>query len=152
MADQIFLTPEGLQKITTELTELKTKRRKEVSARIEAALKLGDLSENAEYHDAKDEKAWIESRVNELEAMITHGIVMQGNTSEKVSMGSTVTIKGSIGEKTYVLVGDNEADPSRGKITGHSPLGSALFGKKIGDSVEVTAPAGKISYTIVKIL
>ncbi len=151
MSEPIILTPAGVEKIKLELIELKTVRRPEVIARIETALKLGDLSENAEYHEAKEESAWTESRIRELEQTLISAIVIEPKHDLTVSMGSVVTIAGSGTQKTYTLVGANEANPGAGLISSQSPLGSALLGKVAGDSVHVPTPTGEREYTIVTV-
>ncbi len=151
MSDQILLTPEGLQKIKDELHTLKSVRRKEVASRIEAALKLGDLSENAEYHEAKEQSGWVEGRIMDLQAMISRGTVVERTSNGRVDIGSSVTVDGNNKKKTFVIVGDNESDPGNGRISAHSPIGNALFGKSLNDRVEVITPAGKTAYTIIEI-
>lgn len=151
MNEPIILTPSGVEKIKSELHELKTVRRPEIIARIESALKLGDLSENAEYHDAKDENAWTESRIRELEQTLLSAIVIEPKHELSINMGSVVTITGGAMEKTYTIVGANEANPSAGLISSQSPLGSALLGKVAGESVRVPTPTGEREYTIVTV-
>lgn len=151
MSEPIILTPAGVEKIKREIIELKTVRRPQIIARIEAALKLGDLSENAEYHDAKEENAWTESRIRELEQTLISAIVIEPSHEQSINMGSVVTITMGTSEKTYTIVGANEANPSAGLISSQSPLGSALLGKVAGESVRVPTPTGEREYTIVTV-
>ena len=146
-----YLTEEGLAKLKNELHELKTVRKREVAERIERAKELGDLSENAEYADAKYEMAFIEGRILELEDYLNRSVVIQPGEGSVVQIGSTVVIKNSGAEKTYKIVGANEANPLEGRISNETPLASALLGKKEGDTVEVTVPSGQVTYSIKKI-
>lgn len=146
-----ILTPAGVEKIKAELLELKTVRRPEIVARIEAALKMGDLSENAEYHEAKDASGWTEGRIRELEHMLLTAVVVEPQHGANVVMGSVVTIVSAGVEKTYTIVGANEASPGAGLISSQSPLGSALWGKVAGDKVSVLTPTGEREYTIVTV-
>ncbi len=149
---ETLLTKEGLRKLEDELEELKTVHRKEVNDRIRQAKEFGDISENAEYEDAKQEQAFVEGRIIKLETMIRNARVMDDadlNSSE-VAFGSSVKVKdiksGSALELT--IVGSTEANPPGGLISNESPLGSALMGKKKGDSVEVNTPRGIVLYKI----
>lgn len=148
-----YLTKEKLEEFRKEVDFLKTDRRKKVAENLEYAKKLGDLSENAEYHEARQEQAEIEDRINYLEGVLKNAIVMDGYHGEGVGIGSTVKIKkdGDSDVKTYKIVGSEEADMLQGKLSNLSPLGSALLGKKKGDSVAVNTPKGKTSYSIVNI-
>lgn len=146
---QTVITREGYEKIVKELDELKNIKRKEIAARIQDAKELGDLSENAEYSEAKNEQAFVEGRIAELENLVkTVSVVDSPVDANTVHVGSTVTVKGPHGEKTFLIVGSNEADPLTGKISNGSPLGKALIGVKVGTSVEVKTPAGPASYVI----
>lgn len=149
---EVFLTKDGLTKLEEELEELKTVGRKEVSARIKVALGFGDLSENAEYDQAKNEQAQLEERIVKLENLIREAVVVEDHeiTTEKVNVGTTVTIieEGEDKEEIYTIVGSAESDPLNGKISNESPLGAALLGKRRKDIVEVHAPDGIIKYTI----
>lgn len=145
-----YLTKEGLEKAKTELAELKKKKR-EVAERINRAKELGDLSENAEYQDAKEEMAFVEGRAIELEDTINRAVLIEQKSGDRVTIGCTVTLKIGDREKSYTIVGANEADPPSGKISNETPLAAALLGKMVGDIIEVTVPSGKASYTIVKI-
>ena len=146
-----FLTPEGLKKIEEELATLKEKR-KEIADRIGEAVKLGDLSENAEYHEAKDAQGLNETRIAELEATIKNAeVVEKSGGTETVGIGSTITVESATGKKEYTIVGSNEADPLKGLISNESPIGEAFLGHRVGDEVEFEAPAGVINYKILSI-
>ncbi|MGI5949423.1 transcription elongation factor GreA [Peptoniphilus sp.] len=152
MAKEVFFTPEGLEKIENEIEYLKTVRRKEVSERIKVALGYGDLSENSEYDEAKNEQAQVEERIAKLELMVRNAKIIDENdlNTDVVNIGSTVIVKelDSGDEDEYTIVGSAEADPLDGKISNESPVGSALIGKKVGDVVEVEVPDGFINYEI----
>jgi len=149
-----YLTKEGLEKLKNELQDLKNKRR-EISGRIEEALKLGDLSENAEYHEAKDEQGLNEARIRELEEILINAVVIHSESGKKkyvcVEVGCTIEVKIDGSSKKYTIVGPSEANPARGLISNESPIGQAFLGKKIGEAVDVEAPAGKIKYKILSI-
>lgn len=153
MADKItYLTTEGLEKLKTELTYLKTKRRRELADRIESAKALGDLSENAEYHEAKDSLAWVEGRVREIQEMLKNVSVIESGKSEgAVRIGSTVEVDVGGKKKTYKIVGSNEADPAAGLISNESPIGQAFLNHAVGDAVDVESPSGTTVYKILKI-
>lgn len=152
---QVFLTAEGLVKIEDELDDLKSVKRKEVAARIKVALSFGDISENSEYDQAKNEQAQLEERIAKLENMLRNAKIIDEDeiTTDKVSIGSKVVVKDLEfdEEMEYVLVGSAEADPYEGRISNESPLGSALIGHEIGEIVEVNVPDGVIKYEILKI-
>ena len=150
MTDKIYLTKEGLGELKTELKELTDTKRTEVALRIKNARDMGDLSENAEYHSAKEEQAFVEGRIAELEDIIKNSKVQEIATG-KISGGAKGTVHIDGGEQTFHLVGAPEANPIEGKISHESPLGSQLMGKKVGDSFDVEAPVGKLTYTIKKI-
>ncbi len=148
-----YITAEGLKKIKAELQQLKTVKRKEISERIKEAKELGDLSENAEYVDAKDEQSFAEGQILELEELIKNASVIQDQSGGfMVQVGSRILVKNSLGEQTFSIVGSQEADPSQGKISNESPLGQALVNRKVGDTVQVQTPRGPVPYTILKIL
>ncbi len=155
MAKQVILTSEGLKKLQDELENLKTVRRKENTAAIKRALSFGDLSENSEYDEAKNEQAEIEARIVEIETMLNNANVIDTESigTDVVSLGSKVKVKDvSDGEEEeYSIVGSTEADPMKGKISDESPVGNALLGHKIGETVTVEAPMGKIEYEIINI-
>lgn len=148
-----YISQEGLEKFKEELNRLKNVDRPEVIERIEKARELGDLSENAEYHDARQNQSFIEGRIQELESLIKNSVVIKNNKkSNIISLGSTVHASCDNGMKIkYTIVGHSEANPSAGKISNESPLGKAFIGKTIGDEFELEVPAGKIKCKIDKI-
>jgi len=148
-----FITSEGLEKLKQELEELKTVRRQEISKRIQRAKEMGDLSENAEYSEAKDEQAMNETRIMEIEETIKNITTIDDRhlNSDVVHIGSTLTVKCNGETKEFTIVGSNEANPSEGKISNETPLATAFLGHKAGDKVEVETPSGKTKYEIVKI-
>ena len=146
-----YLTSEKFDELKRELEHLKTDRRKEVAEHLEYAKKLGDLSENAEYHQAREEQAEVEDRIGRLEQLLKNAVLAEANGSDTVIVGSTVRIEKNGDNKSmiYTIVGSEEADMSHGKISNLSPLGSSLLGRKQGDVVKVTTPKGTTSYTVV---
>jgi transcription elongation factor GreA len=146
-----YLTPEKKMLLEEELNHLKTVRRKEIADALEYAKSLGDLSENAEYHQAREDQANCEDRIIHIEQILKNAVIMDTHKAEVVSVGSTVTVmrKGSKEEKTFAIVGSEEADSISGKISNESPMGQAILGKKKGDKVTVHAPKGEVEYTIV---
>lgn len=148
-----YLTLEKKTELEAELNHLKTVRRKEIADALEYAKSLGDLSENAEYHQAREDQANCEDRIGHLEQILKNAVVMDKHHSGTVEVGTTVTVlkKGDKEEKTFMLVGSEEANSLEGKISNESPLGLALLGKKAGESATVVAPKGEIVYTIKKI-
>lgn len=153
MSNLIILTAEGREKLINELKELKEIKRPDIIQKIEQAKELGDLSENAEYHDAKDQQGVIESRIYEIEDILKKAIDSNMAIShDKIDIGTTFIVAGPDGiEKEYTIVGFNEANPVSGKISNVSPMGKAFLGKKPGEQVEVEAPKGDIIYKIIKI-
>lgn len=155
MAKKVLLTSEGLKKLQDELDNLKTVRRKENTAALKIAKSFGDLSENSEYDEAKNEQAEIEARISEIENMLKNAEIIDESdiATDVVSIGSKVTVKdiddGEVCE--YLIVGSTEADPMKGKISDESPVGTALLGHKIGEVVSVEAPMGVLEYEIVNI-
>ncbi len=151
----VFFTAEGLEKIESEIEYLKTVRRKEVSERIKVALGYGDLSENSEYDEAKNEQAQVEERIAKLEMMLRNAKVIDENklNKEVVNIGSKVKIKNLLDgeEDEYSIVGSAEADPLEGKISNESPVGSKLIGLKVGDTVEIEVPDGMVKYEVLDI-
>jgi transcription elongation factor GreA len=148
--DKQYLTREKYDTLAKELDFLRTSRRKEVAENLEYAKKLGDLSENAEYHEARERQAEVEDRIRHLEGIMKDASIIEGKRGDTVSIGSSVSIMRE-GEKethTYTIVSSEEADSVSGKLSNLSPLGSALVGKKTGDLVKVKTPKGMISYTI----
>ena len=152
MAKKYLLTQEGLQKLKKELDILVNERRKEVIERIQEAVAHGDLSENADYAQAKEEQSFIEGRIQELEEMIKNAEIIKSSGSRNiVSIGSRVKIRVNGQEKMYAIVGSNEANPAQGRISNESLVGQKLIGAKPGDKIEVQAPAGKMTYEVVEI-
>jgi transcription elongation factor GreA len=148
-----YLTKEKHQEFKKELENLRTNRRKEVAENLEYAKKLGDLSENAEYQQAREEQASVEDRISHLEQVLKTALILNDRHSDSVGIGSTVKVE-KAGEKaahTYKIVGSEEADMAHGKVSNLSPLGAALIGKKKGDTLSVTTPKGKVSYTLISI-
>lgn len=154
MSDQIILTVEGKQKYEDELKELKEVRRPDIISKIEQAKELGDLSENAEYHDAKDQQGLIEARILEIEEILKKAVVSEhSGGKEKIEIGTTFKVEDQVGnQKELTLVGYNESDPVAGKVSNESPMGQAFINKKKGETVEVDAPRGTIIYKILEIL
>ncbi len=152
---EVILTPDGLKKLEEELEQLKSVKRREVAERIKIAISYGDISENSEYEDAKNEQAFIEGRIITLEKMLRNAKIINNDEVDvnTVSVGSTVNVRDLEfrDEMEYKIVGSAESDPLQHKISNESPLGKALLGKKKGDMVEVTAPAGIIKYEILDI-
>ncbi|MBS6535729.1 Transcript cleavage factor greA [Peptoniphilus harei] len=152
MEKDIFFTPEGLEKIENEIEYLKTVRRKEVSERIKVALGYGDLSENSEYDEAKNEQAQVEERIAKLEMMVRNAKIIDEKdlNTDVVNIGSSVKVRelDTMEEDEYTIVGSAEADPLEGKISNESPVGSKLIGNRVGDVVEVEVPDGIIKYEI----
>lgn len=145
---KIYLTKEGLDELKQELEQLSKVRRPEVLSRVSQARNMGDLSENAEYTVAKDELSFIDGRIDELEELLQQVVIITANHSSTIKLGSTVKVNAGKDNDVFTVVGEWEADPKERKISHESPLGKALIGKKVGETVEVEAPAGKIIYTI----
>lgn len=152
---QIILTYEGVRKLEDELEYLKTVKRKEVTLKIKTAKDFGDLSENSEYDEAKNDQAFIEGRIALLESMLKSAKIIDEDdiTTDTVNVGCTVKVKDMEfdDEIEYTIVGSAEADPGQLKISNESPVGRSLLGKKVGDVVEVSVPDGVIKYTILEI-
>jgi transcription elongation factor GreA len=153
MTNDVHITPEGLEGVRKELDELVTVRRPAVVAKIKAAREFGDLSENFEYHAAKNDQGFMEARIKELEAIIkNHVLIETSKPSGIVSMGSTVRFSEDGGEdETYRIVGPAEANPKAGTVSYESAMGKALLGHRVGDEVEVKTPNGVYSVRIVRI-
>lgn len=149
---ELLLTPDGLEKLKSELEKLKKEDRQEVIDRIRTAKEFGDLSENAEYEEAKNAQAFIEGRIQELEDMIRRAkVVVHQAGAVKVGVGSTVTVDIDGDKETYEIVGATESDPGTGKISVDSPIGRALADRKKGDKVEISVPAGLLKATILEV-
>lgn len=147
----VVLTVEGLEKIKKELADLKI-RRKAIIDRIQTAKEFGDLSENAEYDDARNEQSFVEGRIQELDEMIKQAkVVARQAGGATVALGSKVKVEVEGEKETYELVGVNESDPLSGKVSIESPIGKALMGAKKGETVEVSAPGGKLEYKVLEI-
>ncbi len=152
---EVLLTPAGLKKLEDELEQLKSVKRKEVAERIKLAISYGDISENSEYEDAKNEQAFVEGRIITLEKMLRNARVIHEEEvdTQVVSIGSTVKVRDVEFKEDieYVIVGSAESDPIENKISNESPVGKALLGKRVGSKVEVQVPAGKIEYEVLEI-
>lgn len=154
MNNETYLTPEGKAKLEAELAELTTTGRKELSERLKSAISMGDLSENADYHKAKEDQGFLEGRIQEIEAILKTAKVIQEKAKyDDVGLGARVTIQeAGYPEETYHLVGRNEANPREGKISHESPIGKALLGHRVGETVEALLPnGGTIQLEILKI-
>ena len=154
MADVSYLTQEGLDNVKAELVELKGSARDKLSERLRAAIQMGDLSENADYIQAKEEQGFLEGRILELEQILRNVVIIDESVQDRdtVDIGAHVTIReGSFPEETYHVVGPKEADPRNGRISHESPIGKALLGHRVGDDVMVDTPGGSIRLNIVRI-
>jgi transcription elongation factor GreA len=153
MPESTYLTAEGANRLKAELEELKGPRRRELAKRLRSAVQMGDLSENADYHKAKEDQGFLEGRIQEIEYLLRNAVIIEkSSSSEHVELGHQVTIQeaGSPPE-TYHIVGAKEADPKRGKISNESPIGRALVSHRVGEWVEVTTPGGSRRLQIVRI-
>ncbi|MCC6323866.1 transcription elongation factor GreA [Candidatus Nomurabacteria bacterium] len=148
-----YISEEKKKDLIKELENLKTVRRKEILEALDYAKSLGDLSENAEYHQAREDQGKLEDRINQIEYMLNSAVIIKKHKGDKIEIGTTVTVKkdGSKEETIYNIVGVEEADMAKNKISNRSPLGSALFGKAKGDVVSMNTPKGLVKYTIVAI-
>ena len=144
-----YISEDGLTKLRAELEALVNVRRAEIAQRIHDAKEHGDLAENAEYEDAKNEQAFVEGQIQRLESLVKNAVIIDG--IDHVQIGSTVDVDGSDGKETFTIVGSTEASPREGRISNESPVGRALLGKRKGESVIVHVPAGDFSYKILKI-
>ncbi len=155
MAKQVMLTADGLRQLEEELDLLKGEKRKEIAEKIKVARSYGDLSENSEYDDAKNEQAMLEARIVTIEATLKNAVIIdeEGISNEHIHVGSSVKLENiTLGrEVIYKIVGSNEANPSEGKISDESPVGLALLGHAAGDVVEVEAPMGVIGFKVLEI-
>ncbi len=151
---KVYLTKEGIAELKREYQELNNDKRPSVLERMSQARSMGDLSENGEYTAAREELSFIDGRIDELEELLKQAVLIEDvkkSSKSVIGMGSTVTVKTNGKKEVFMVVGEWEADPSAKKISHESPLGKALLEKKVGETVEVEAPAGKITYTIVSI-
>jgi transcription elongation factor GreA len=153
MIDTHYLTPEGKEKLEKELQELKTKGRQELAERLQHAISMGDLSENADYHKAKEDQGFLEGRIQEIESILHNAEVIEAQSSyDTVALGATVTIREEGQEpETYQLVGRKEANPRVGKISHESPIGNALMGHQVGDVVDVAIHGDTTRFEILAI-
>lgn len=151
MNKEIYITKEGLEKLKKELQGLKTVRRPEIISRIQRAKELGDLSENAEYQEAKDDQGFTEGRILELQDSINNALIINGENQQKsdlVQIGSTITVSGDDQKQKFTIVGSKEANPAQGKISNESPLGEAFLGRRVGDELKIKVPRGVVKYKI----
>lgn len=147
-----YISADGLAKLEAEFEKRKKETRREIADRIESAKELGDLSENFEYHEAKEQQALNESRIMELESMIRDVVLVEQKTGgHEVSLGATFVVEMDGVQKTFEMVGSNEANPLEGKISNESPLGQAFLGRGVGEEVEVEVPSGTMAYKIIEI-
>jgi transcription elongation factor GreA len=147
-----YLTKERLEELKIELTELKSTKRLEIAQRLKQAKEYGDLSENSEYAEAREEQATVESRIFELEDLLKEAVTLKtGEGGDVVQVGSIVTVKKGEKTTTYTIVGPYEAKPEEGRISDESPLGKAFLKHKVGDVVNVTTPGGAMAYEVMKI-
>ena len=154
MSQPTYLTAEGAEELRRELDELINVRRPALAAKLTEAVAQGDLKENADYHDAKEQQAFMEGRIKYLENILRSATVIENNgKTDQVRLGGAVTIveDGTKDEETYVIVGAAEANPRDGKISNESPIGAALLGRKVGDKVKVETPAGLVTFKIKRI-
>lgn len=153
MQETQYLTKEKFAELKAELEQLRNVRRKEVAESLEYAKKLGDLSENAEYHEAREEQAKVEDRIGHLEMVLKTANILNEKHSSTVSIGSTVLVQkeGEKDTRKFMIVGSEEVDTTNGKLSNHSPIGAALMGKSKGDTIVVTTPKGKVTYKIIEV-
>jgi len=152
MSEKYYLTKEGAENMRLELEDMVGNQRSELSGRLRTAIQQGDLSENADYHKAKEDQAFLEGKINEYEEILAGVVIIKEKHSGLIDVGSTVVIQeDSFPEEKYQLVGAKEASPLDGRISNESPIGSALLGHKPGDVVEVNAPTGTTKYKIISI-
>ena len=152
---EYYLTTERLEELKKELENLKTSKRLEVAKRLKSAKELGDLSENSEYIEAREEQGLVERRIYELEQIVKNAVLINGKGVQKnkdiVQIGSTVEVLKGDKSQRFRIVGSNEAKPEAGLISNESPLGKAFLDRKIGDTVKVKVPIGEVTYKIIKI-
>ncbi len=153
MAAKEYLTKEKFEELQKELQVLKTEKRKQIAEELEYAKSLGDLSENAEYHEAREDQAALEDRIAQLESILANADIVAAHNSNSVEIGSKVTVqkKGSKDQRVFIIVGSEEIDTAAGKISFKSPIGQVLLGKKKGDECEVKTPGGEVVYSIISI-
>jgi transcription elongation factor GreA len=154
MEQEMFLTSEGAEKLKAELEELKGPKREEMAKRLRSAIQMGDLSENADYHKAKEDQSFMEGRIQELEYLLKNATIVDvaDVPTDSVQVGSRVTVQeADYPPETFFMVGAKEADPRSGKISNESPIGRVLMGGHVGDEVTATTPGGEIKLKILKI-
>lgn len=152
MPNQVLMTAQALDKLKKELDYLKNVRRKEVSEKISVAKERGDLSENAEYTEAREDQSFLEGKIAELEEKVKSAVIAENKNDDKVNLGCAVTVASEDNkEQSFTIVSFNEADPASGKISNESPLGSAFLGRSRGDEVDVELPSGVKRFKIVNI-
>jgi transcription elongation factor GreA len=153
MSEPTYLTSEGEAKLKAELIELKGPKREEIAKRLHSAIQMGDLSENADYHKAKEDQGFLEGRIQEIEYLLRNVVLIEKNVDKEfVGVGNHVTIQeGDEPLETYHVVGAKEADPRNGKISNESPIGRAVMNHRVGEVVEADTPGGKIRIKIIKI-
>ena len=151
--DKVYLSKEKLEELAKELEHLKSVGRKEIAQKLEYAKSLGDLSENAEYQDARDAQATAEDRIGTLESLLKSAVVVSGKRGDMIDIGSVVSVRkvGESSERTFTLVGSEEANIAQGKISNKSPMGEAMVGKKKGDEFIFRAPSGEARYRILDV-
>jgi transcription elongation factor GreA len=147
----VLLTREGLEKLQVELDDLRTSKRNEIAERIKYAKEFGDISENSEYEDAKNEQGMLEGRILTLEKMVRNAVIIEEHHDGRVQVGSRVTVKDEFGKEQFTIVGPAEVDVQAGRISMESPVGKALLGHKVGEQVKVQTPGGTRPITIVKV-
>ncbi len=154
MPEPTYLTPEGEAKLKQELEELKGPRREELAKRLRSAIQMGDLSENADYHKAKEDQGFLEGRIQELEYILRNATIVEKSSGPKetVTVGVHVTVQeGDFDPEVFFIVGAKEADPRGGKISNESPIGQALMDHRVGEVVQAETPGGRIKLKIIKI-
>jgi transcription elongation factor GreA len=152
VSQKTYLTPEGEAKLKAELVELTGPRREELSKRLRSAIQMGDLSENADYHQAKEDQGFLEGRIQEIESILRTAVIIEKTQGDVVNVGSHVTVQEEgMDPEVFYVVGAKEADPRSGKISNESPIGSALMDHKVGDVVIAETPGGKIKFKILKV-
>jgi len=152
MSQKTYLTPEGEARLKAELIELTGIRREELAQRLRSAIQMGDLSENADYHKAKEDQGFLEGRIQEIEAVLRTAVIIENKHTDYVTVGSHVTVQEEdFDPETYYVVGAKEADPRNGKISNESPIGAALMNHKVGDEVQAETPGGKLTFKILKV-
>ncbi len=147
----VYVSKEGLEKLKEEIEYLSTTKTREIADRIEIAKDLGDISENAEYAEAKDQYSWTQGRILELKNAFSRAVIIEATDGETVSIGCKIKVEVNGKEKDFHVVGSTEADPFQGRVSNESPIGLALIGLKVGETAEVKAPSGPIAYKILEI-